>query len=396
MGTPLENTFSRIANSIRSVDGTTELISTDDMPNRILNFIDPNKITYLTPIYYGAAAKEVANVAESYVRAWSAGIKEFTYSDKTPLDGVINTNGYAAIDSATLIGLILRGYSYSISPYNTEENTCNLPNIKDGNIWKNEEDLPLWSSFDLDNQDIDKFKNGIIRSASDLALFMWLSGRCILDITDLKVGDIVFFTTTGSNTFKQITHVGIMYKDNIILSIKAAKDNPTDVSFEFIYKDDNDIPFDSIAFCARPNYSGNYTLPAYSSSTNRLKGPWVGFNKIDPTVASFNSNYETSIEFIFNNIPTGDGFIFELYDEDICNIELEPGTYQLSGCPSSSAGKLIMQQIEDYSIIHEDTGYGIIFRVNETSHFKAYIQISKEIGFDGYEYTWTPTLIRTA
>lgn len=394
MSMPLETIFTRIANAIRSVDSSTELIGTDEMAGRILEFIYADKVKHSDPIYYGAAAIEVANVAESYVRAWSSDLVDFIYSEQTPLDGIIRKESRAAIDNATLIGLILRGYSFIDSPYNTEYTECGFPNV-DTTVWKPENELPAWADSDLDNQDTLFFNNGIIRSASDLGLYMWMTGRKLSDPEDIKIGDLVFFSMNDNDGFKNISHVGIMYKSNSILVITAGEDNPTDVTFNFVNLESHS--FDGIAFCARPDYTKYYILPSYNSETNRLIGPWVGLNKIDSAIAYYDTNNTTSITFTFDDIPEGNGVIFELYDEDISHIELEPGTYSLSGCPADTAGRLILQNIYDENDIIEDDGSGMcIFALNDIKHYKAYIQISKDLGFDGAEYTWTPTLIRTA
>lgn len=268
--------------------------------------------------YHGAYANQAVSVARSYWNAKMAQVVTYTYQGgHSVFEGeVSDRNKKAMIDCSTYMGLVLRGISFEDSPYrniSAIHQTCDAKKIKARSA------LYPWADYELDKEQ--SFLKGKVRSAADIAKYMYFNGRCFTDGSKAMPGDLVFCAgkkADGSyqikNCFQHVSHVGMIAEYSEEMSFYNAT-NYSGVVLRTRISNRRDI-----VFYARPNYERRAAYPAFDKHFNLLCAPWYdemkdyGVNQVQ---------YEKSgVIRVKVNEPS--------FHMELQKTWLEPGTYRLS------------------------------------------------------------------
>lgn len=357
---------------------------------------------YNKPVWSGAYANQVVNVARSYWDARVSGRATFTYNQTSLFEGyVTDQNGAYRIDCSTYLSLVLRGIDYKHSPYfgKTGANiTIDASTIKPLTVYD-------WTYDTLNKQPTDISSNGNIRNAANIAEFFYLQGRLIPE-DEVMPGDLTFYaakyddgTYHINNRFKNVSHIGIVAEEKYI----QRDSNGKVTSYEFynvttvtgvVIRSKSSARNDFI-FAVRPDYTPK-TEVSEISDINLMPIEYhsggVGTTIINEM--SFNVKLDGSI--VTSGQPTT-GTTFYLSSKSYPRY-LKKGTYLLSGCPSREdvtsglTWGLIIKKTDGTQIAW-DLGNGVTFEVTD-DFIDVYMCIYVSSSLDSTGYTWNPKLIR--
>ena len=378
--------------------------------------IEQNKVS---SSYHG---EQACDVARSYHLARLNGSANFKYSQKySVFNGkVTSPEGYCYLDCSGFIGLVLRGIDYNHSPFvnnaGTSNATCSPSRVSE----LCESSTYQWADKFLDKQThSDYFDLGIkgfksIRNSAQIGEYFYSRGCTLYEYEigkspssvpeDLKPGDLVFWSKPQASEnqklrFKSISHVGIVaHKTDRYYEATGSESSKGNTVFYSNLTTD----LEYITLIVRPNYNP-VVVPVTPANTNLLASYYFDSIGADTSTVingvTFTSKTDGGLT--LKGIAS-EGTTFYLRKKEHY-ITLEPGTYQLSGCPvhpdvdsSSTSTKwgLVVRDINGVDYIGYDRGKGATFTLSDTKKVYVYIYVSATLKKDS-TFNFSPKLIKT-
>ena len=383
--------------------------------------------------YYG---NQVADVARSYHLAKMNGEAQFRYSQSKGLLGngtLTDENGKCWMDCSGFGGVILRGIPFYKSPYYSVKGQANktLSDLGlDSTVVSKlcEESEYEWANIYLDRQDDSSlnysFKDGYksLRTAAEYAEYFYGQGYTLYEFTTsptsvpsgLLPGDLLFWSKSNANDkqksrFKAISHMGIVGRNTSKYYQVTGYSDERET--ETVFYQDISGSLSELSYIARPNYNpikvsitpiGINLLPKYSFDSLQ----------IDASKTSNGVTFTPKIDGGFKvqrTSTSSSSTTFYLYNSSN-PVQLEPGTYELSGTPihatASSTGTaltwgLSVKDVDTKTGLTDingntvwDRGIGSTFQLTETRNVYVYFFVSASLS-DTSVYEVNPKLIRT-
>ena len=294
--------------------------------------------------------RQVSDLAKSYLISRLKGDCIYTYSQSYhPYNGDLNYDGGYGIDCSTFVGLILRGIPFIKSMYYTSsDGTCDPSDLhylclQTPYAWANPYlDLQEPNSY-VGLRDIGLEGWESVRTAACQAEYYYNSDKIEQVFTSLntsslsslparKPGDIIFWSRNGDNgRFWNVSHVGIVANDtDYFYEVSTPAGVVLYTSIEAKLANMTAIIRPNYKSLIKPSSANTNIFPTYEySGRSALAGQAViTENGLTFTLSVYGGFYITgtsnaSMTFYMN------------YSSDKYYITLQPGTYQLSGCPNN-------------------------------------------------------------